>query len=265
MSRRIATLAIFGAVLITASFQVAAVTVASVPGYYLSSSGTGGTATLQPRPSVSVDVSAAFAYEDLYYYFEVLGTPGTTANVHVSGSLSASEHYAGTFVPAFQGVLPQYDELASVAVVDLSAGGASLLEATIGSTGARGTQTGYIGTPNTVQLFSGDLAVSSSTLFFSGLLALQTDTLYEVIMQANLGGYYNTPGQLVSGGSVTADPIFTIDPSMADSGYQIVLSEGIGNRAAAPVPEPASGMMLGLGIPLLGWLARRRRQSNTAG
>jgi PEP-CTERM motif len=67
----------------------------------------------------------------------------------------------------------------------------------------------------------------------------------------------------LSGGTASffaqVDPIFTIDPSVANADqYHFVFSEGIGNTISA-VPEPSTWAMMILGFTGIGFMAYRRR------
>lgn len=54
-----------------------------------------------------------------------------------------------------------------------------------------------------------------------------------------------------------ADPYFYIDPSFPNAHlYSVIVSPGVGNEPASPVPEPATVCLIGAA---LGWLQWRRR------
>lgn len=55
------------------------------------------------------------------------------------------------------------------------------------------------------------------------------------------------------------DPVFTVP-----DGYQIQFSEGVGNSAVPPVPEPSTWAMMILGFFGVGYMTYRRRNQNSA-
>jgi hypothetical protein len=57
-----------------------------------------------------------------------------------------------------------------------------------------------------------------------------------------------------------ADPFIYIDPAFANASlYTIVVSPGVANVPLTPVPEPESGVLLGIGAVVIGLLRRRFR------
>jgi hypothetical protein len=91
---------------------------------------------------------------------------------------------------------------------------------------------------------------------FNGTLTFQLtpNTAHQVIISAEA----DAPGPGNGGSSAFADPIIYLDPTFTNAAnYALTLSSGIGNQA--PVPEPASFLMMGVGVAGLVWRLRRRR------
>jgi hypothetical protein len=83
----------------------------------------------------------------------------------------------------------------------------------------------------------------------NGSYSISTNAIYEVVMIANLTVGTANDGLALGSGSVLANEF--IDPAFSvPTGYQLVLSDGIGNGAAAP--EPGAWMMAAAGLGLIG-------------
>ena len=96
---------------------------------------------------------------------------------------------------------------------------------------------------------------------FSGLLSTRARSgeVGELDLQVSAGS-----GPSLNSGfaSASADPFIFVDPSFAGaSQYAIQVSAGVGNQAAASVPEPGSAGLLALSGGLLFWLEIRRRRA----
>ena len=108
---------------------------------------------------------------------------------------------------------------------------------------------------------------AGSTRGFNGSLQMvaRSGDINTLQLQAKAGGSF---GPDVNGGSAFADPHIFLDPAFpGGDAYQLVLSPGISNEMA-PVPEPATWLMLGFGLAGLAGLAglgaaRRARQACT--
>lgn len=241
----------------------------ALPAADFSCSGT-CSASYFPSPQVvSTASSGGFSYGTLSYYFQVAGPTNTSAVINVAGMLQSAETFSGPAVAYFYGSLPKYDTfvLLSIGTAPYYTG-TPLLFAGIGSGGLRGTngadtgpQIGYTGTPVTTTSINANqtFASQSTTLNIASTLTVSTNTTYLVQLMANLGGNYNTPGQLVSTSSGMADPTITLDPTFAaaNSGYSVLVSAGVGN--AAPVPESSTLAMLAAGLLVVGRLGARQK------
>jgi hypothetical protein len=90
---------------------------------------------------------------------------------------------------------------------------------------------------------------------FAGLIRLQT-----VASVSSAFLYSNIVLNLNADASAYIDPYIEIDPTwaLANPGYSISVSQGVGNTA--PVPEAETYAMMLAGLGLVGFMARRRKQ-----
>ena len=105
--------------------------------------------------------------------------------------------------------------------------------------------------------FSGE--PPSDVVVIDSAYTFETNTVYGVNLTAD--GSTGPVGGLVSNccqASASADPVFTLDPSLGPA-YQLVVSPGVDvTGAVSPVPEPASACLMSVGIGAIALLMRRR-------
>jgi hypothetical protein len=104
-------------------------------------------------------------------------------------------------------------------------------------------------------------ASKAGVLSFSETSSFLTNTPIEVSLAASAVAF--GPGSIAS---ATADPVFTIDPAFlsANPGYNIVLSDGVGNSLLV-TPLPSSLPMFASGLIGLVALGRRRLAASRLG
>ena len=102
---------------------------------------------------------------------------------------------------------------------------------------------------------------------FSGTVAFNQPTglLEQVFMRVEtFGRSADFCDSCFGDSSAFADPFISIDPAflLTHPGYSLVLAAGIGNAPLAPsaVPEPETYTMMLVGLGILGFVARRRKQ-----
>jgi hypothetical protein len=170
-----------------------------------------------------VDNSGVFGV--LNYSFEVIGgKPGDVVPIDVDTVLSAVPISIGS---VFSETLVTGDTSTGV---------------TICSSGC-GVGSGVTG-------FTGTLQVNavSGTVYLNGV-HLEVDVI------GALGGTTD-----FDGGTASVDPHVYVDPAFPNAGaYTVLLSDGIGNQLPG-VPEPATWAVLVLGVAMIGFAARRRRE-----
>jgi hypothetical protein len=90
------------------------------------------------------------------------------------------------------------------------------------------------------------------------LVQMLTNTQYAVEILASVGAGTNIPGSI----SAWADPHIYIDPTFAGADqFTLLISDGVGNSIASPVPGPTVGAGASsfvLAALFLGWFVRRR-------
>ena len=203
----------------------------TAPGNYSESDGTStvaATVSYSPSPllkaSGSTSSGQSIAGLQLTYYFEILGS---SAPVTVPVKVTAAGGYTYTqtgdaFGDSFEAIL-------------------------------------QVDGPNVDITKTADVTTAPSWTL-NNVYQFKTNQVYHVEMQA-VGAV--TSG--ISGGtasfSVQVDPVFTIDPTLADaSSYSFVFSNGIGNVSA--VPEPSTWALMLLGFVGVGAMAYRRRNQS---
>ena len=102
--------------------------------------------------------------------------------------------------------------------------------------------------------------ISANPAVLDRVVDFSSNGLTEVEMQAGIIEGSN-PGDQYSG-SLTVDPLFTIDPTFlaANPGYSLSFSAGVGDSLASGIPEPATWAMMLLGIGSAGLTMRSRRK-----
>jgi hypothetical protein len=129
-----------------------------------------------------------------------------------------------------------------------------------GSVGGTSTGTGFFGSLAASLIVQGPgVSMEGSAGGVPGSFNLnsssnfQTDTIYSVHMTAE-GAATRTASFFAN-----VDPVFTIDPSLANADqYSFLFSDGVGNSPSA-VPEPSTWAMMILGFAGVGFMAYRRR------
>ena len=101
---------------------------------------------------------------------------------------------------------------------------------------------------------------AASPMALDEVVDFASNALTEVQMSAGIRVFNDVPGTPYSG-SLTVDPIFTIDPSFlaANPGYSLSFSSGVGDSALSGAPEPATWALMLAGFGGLGATLRRRR------
>jgi hypothetical protein len=163
------------------------------------------------------------------YYFTIKGAPGTSAHMLIAGS-------------------------GAVSTATASQNSASL----------------YFGTPLGNTLIGQACASSvvscggvANSFSFSSAFTLQTNTLYN--LQFNLDVIAYTPNGGADHQFGYVDPIITFDPAFGPgTGFQLLISDNLGNTAVGAVPEPSTWAMMLLGFAGVGCMAYRRQKNQRA-
>ena len=209
----------------------------------------GATATSGPLPSIAVTAHAAqdgkIFYVDgrLEYSFLVSG-PNTGINVPI---LVSGIYRMGNSA----GVSSPYASQAA-AQVNAAVYGPSLSYLYAFSKSCNSAAS------NAADRICGDGSFVGTMNFLSGnagLIRLQT-----VASVSSAFSYSNIVLNLNADASAYIDPYIEIDPTwaLANPGYSISVSQGVGNTA--PVPEAETYAMMLAGLGLVGLMARRRKQ-----
>jgi PEP-CTERM motif len=204
---------------------------------------------LVPQPTLNVSVSgisghpfdntATSAEATSTYFFSITGPSDVMVPVEVNSSIN------GSFNPQF------------------SSDPAIFLTGYVIAGGSESTGSGEVGLsicPGTYGI-DGCAAsgLSSNSVHLDQVVDFSSNSLIEVQMLASIAAA-DDPLSYYSG-SLSVDPLFTIDPAFLASnpGYSLSFSSGVGNSASA-VPEPATWAMLLLGIGGIGAAMRSQRR-----
>jgi hypothetical protein len=105
---------------------------------------------------------------------------------------------------------------------------------------------------------------SNCTLPAAGTFTLPTQVRVNQANQITISagaGFFQSPSTAETSFAVsTVDPVISFAPGFDSTGYEIVVSPGIGNQAAS-VPEPGTWALFGLGAAMVVLRARRVRHS----
>ena len=219
-----------------------------------------GTTTISGTPSplikestLTIGTASAGGVGTIAYDFEVLGSPGKTAEVRVGATATAN--------------IPWIHEFVNTDYVLVASGDAEFQfefgTADVASPTGVNPNPAYAYATN----LSDSIGVSVKTAFTYQLdqtFELSTNTVYAVYIELGLD-VGNESGQqgialpVPAGANGTADPTFTLAGPNANQ-YSLVFSSGIGDTPiASTVPEPSTWIMLLVGFAGLGYGSSRRR------
>jgi len=241
------------------------------PGTLTAGLGTSVTASGFPFPTLSDQAPASGANvqnaAEITYLLEVVPIGGGTTQSPVQIGVNAVGTTSATTVSnVYQPTgFPEENSASNTVQLELLAPGgdavfldSAVLAYTAGNSGtstctiSNTSSAQGLGVVSTPGVGGASVGCASSYMFGgfteNGSYSILTNVVYEVAMLANITVGCSNDGLAHGAGSCAAsasvDPIFTVP-----SGFQLVLSPGVGNGATAP--EPGTWVMLAAGIGLM--------------